>query len=100
MHHRISAAIAVLVLVLVGCAGGPETKSTGQYIDDAAITTKVKTALFKDAEISGFQVDVDTFKGRVQLSGFVDTPEEKQRAADIARGVQGVQEVINNLVVK
>ena len=99
---RIPAVLVVtLVMLLVGgCAGDAETKSTGQYIDDAALTTKVKTALFRDDEVSGFQVDVDTFKARVQLNGFVDSEEEKQRAEQIARSTEGVQEVINNLEVK
>jgi osmotically-inducible protein OsmY len=92
---------AILLTGLLGaCAGGPETKSTGEYIDDAAITTKVKTALFKAADVSGFQVNVDTYRGRVQLSGFVKTEAERRKAAELARGVEGVQEVVNNLELK
>ncbi len=93
-------ALTMIVLLLGACAGTTETKSTGQYIDDAAITTKVKTALFSDDRVSGFQVDVDTFKGRVQLNGFVDSQEEKRQAEAVARSVEGVQEVVNNLEVK
>lgn len=92
---------AVLLAALLGaCAGGPETKSTGEYIDDAAVTTKVKTALFKDPDVSGFQVNVDTFRGRVQLSGFVKTEAERRKAAEIARGVEGVRDVVNDLELK
>lgn len=91
--------LMVVVLLLGGCAG-TAGKSTGEYIDDAAITTRVKTALFRDDEVSGFQVDVDTYKGRVQLNGFVDSEEEKRRAEEVAVGVEGVAEVVNNLEVK
>jgi osmotically-inducible protein OsmY len=97
MFHVRTIAAVCLAAVLGACAGGPETKSTGEYIDDAAITTKVKTALFKAAEVSGFQVNVDTYRGRVQLSGFVKSEAERRKAAELARGVEGVREVVNNL---
>lgn len=83
-----------------GCAGTPTTASTGQMVDDATITTKVKAALFQDPVVSGFDVGVDTFKGQVQLNGFVDTPEQKARAEQIARTVNGVAGVGNKLSVK
>lgn len=69
-------------------------------VDDATITAKVKTALFQDPVVSGFDVGVDTFKGRVQLNGFVDTAEQKARAEQVARSVAGVVEVGNKLSVK
>jgi osmotically-inducible protein OsmY len=102
MARRFTHGIIALALValLTGCAGGPESKSTGEYVDDAALTTKVKTALFRSDEVSGFDINVDTYKGRVQLNGFVDNNETKRRAAEIAREVNGVQEVINNLKLK
>lgn len=97
----------VLVLVLAGgfpaiagCAGGPTTSSTGEYIDDTVVTSKVKTALFRDPQVSGFRVQVETYKGQVQLSGFVDTPEQKARAERVARSVEGVRSVTNSLIVK
>lgn len=93
-------ALVLTVMFAAGCAGTVESRSTGQYIDDAAITTRVKTALFRDEQVSGFQVDVDTFRGRVQLSGFVDTVEQRRRAEQLARSVEGVREVVNNLEVK
>jgi hypothetical protein len=69
-------------------------------IDDHDISAKVKTALHADDEVSSFQVNVETFKGTVQLSGFVDTMEQAERAAEIARSVNGVKDVVNNIVVK
>lgn len=83
-----------------GCAGTATRQSTGEYVDDAAITTKVKTALVRDEIVSAMQVDVTTFKGNVQLSGFVDTAEQKSRAEQLAAGVEGVTDVTNNITVK
>jgi hyperosmotically inducible periplasmic protein len=85
---------------LSGCAGSQLTKSTGEYIDDAALTAKVKAELFRDPIVSGMAVNVDTFKGVVQLNGFVDTPQQKTRAEQIARSVAGVASVQNKLSVK
>jgi osmotically-inducible protein OsmY len=89
-----------LALIGSGCAGSGVHRSTGAYVDDKGISTRVKTALFRDPLVSGFDVHVDTFRGDVQLSGFVDNSEQKARAAEIARGVSGVQTVTNNLEVK
>jgi len=83
-----------------GCAGTSTRQSTGEYVDDAAITAKVKTALVKDPVVKAMQVDVTTFKGNVQLSGFVDTAEQKARAGQVAGTVQGVTNVTNNITVK
>lgn len=83
-----------------GCAGGPFRRSTGEYVDDGSITAKVKTELLRDQTVSGFDVGVDTFKGTVQLNGWVDTPEQKTRAEQIARGVPGVVNVANKLTVR
>jgi hyperosmotically inducible periplasmic protein len=84
----------------LGCAGSRTRDSTGEYVDDSVISGKVKTALHADEDVSGFQVTVETFKNVVQLSGFVDTPAQAQKAEQIARKVQGVQEVRNNIIVK
>jgi hyperosmotically inducible periplasmic protein len=83
-----------------GCAGTATRESTGEYIDDATTTTKVKAAFVKDPVVSAMDVKVDTFKGAVQLSGFVDTAEQKARAEQIAAGVTGVSAVKNNITVK
>ena len=83
-----------------GCAGDRYQRSTGAYIDDKGISTRVKTALFRDPNVSGFDVHVNTFRGDVQLSGFVDTPEQREHAIALAREVAGVQSVTDNLEVK
>lgn len=83
-----------------GCAGTATRKSTGEYVDDAAITAKVKAAFVKDEIVKAMQVDVTTFKGNVQLSGFVDTAEQKARAGQIAASIDGVTNVTNNISVK
>jgi len=85
---------------MMGCAGSRTQSSTGEYLDDSVITTKAKTALLADEEVSGMQVNVETFKGVVQLSGFVDTLSQAQKAEQIVRSVQGVQDVKNDLTVK
>ena len=88
------------LLSLAGCAGEGTAKSTGEYIDDSAITAKVKSAMLADESVSGLKVNVETFKGTVQLSGFVDTEAEARRAVEIARGVKGVKSVKNDLVIR
>ena len=83
-----------------GCAGTATRESTGEYIDDASITAKVKAAYVKDPVVKALQVNVDTFKANVQLSGFVDTAEQKARAEQIAAGITGVAGVKNNITLK
>lgn len=90
----------VLVVAFVGCASTPTKESTGQYVDDSTITTKVKAAIFNDPALKVFQINVETFKGEVQLSGFVDSSQSVKRAGEVARGVGGVKSVKNSLVVK
>jgi osmotically-inducible protein OsmY len=87
----------VLFAVLAGCAGAGV--KSGQYLDDAAITGKVKAALATDKQVSALDVHVDTVQGKVQLSGAVKSPEQRQRAEEIARSVAGVQSVNNSLAV-
>lgn len=76
-------------------AGGKEAIQ----VNDALITTKVKAALFRDPQASGFQISVNTYRGVVQLSGFVDTIDQKQRAGELAQGIEGVRTVHNDLIV-
>jgi osmotically-inducible protein OsmY len=90
----------IFAVALIGCAGNRTHESTGQYIDDSTITTKVKTALLADPEVSGLDVKVETFKGVVQLSGFVNDQRQATRAVEIARSVNGVRKVENKLSVK
>lgn len=98
--------LLVLVSLLIGCEGksGAERKSSavsvGTAIDDSVVTTKVKSALFADPDIKSFDIKVDTRKGDVQLSGFVDSQIRIDRALDIARRIEGVKSVENHMTVK
>jgi hyperosmotically inducible protein len=83
-----------------GCASTPTSDSTGQYVDDTVITTKVKDALLGDGAVKSFQISVQTVKGVVQLSGFVDTSDQKSAAGHDASAIAGVRDVHNNLIVK
>jgi osmotically-inducible protein OsmY len=83
-----------------GCAATPNHDSTGEYVDDTGITTKVKAALLKDDAVKSFEIKVETMKGNVQLSGFVDTADQKFAAGKDAAGVPGVTDVTNDLIVK
>jgi hyperosmotically inducible periplasmic protein len=89
-----------LLSFTAGCAGTSTGQSTGEYVDDAAITAKVKAAFVRDDTVKALEVNVDTFKGVVQLSGFVDSVVQKDQAGRLAAAVPGVVEVKNNVVVK
>jgi osmotically-inducible protein OsmY len=93
------ALLAPVALLGPGCAGNKYERSTGESIDDSATTGRVKSALGHDA-YKYPDVKVTTFKGTVQLSGFVESREQKSRAGDIAKGVEGAKEVKNNITVK
>lgn len=99
---RRSAMVALLVGVaaLTACASGPRSESTGQYIDDTVITTKVKTAVFDDPSLKSAEINVETFKGQVQLSGFVNSQQDINRAVMLARGIDGVTGVTNQMQLK
>jgi osmotically-inducible protein OsmY len=98
---RTSALLAAAAMTLaMGCASTATSESTGQYFDDTVITTKVKTAIFNDASLKTNDISVETFKGRVQLSGFVDTNANIAQAATVAKGVGGVTSVKNDLRLK
>jgi hyperosmotically inducible periplasmic protein len=87
-------------VVLVGCTGTRYERSTGEYIDDKALNSRVKTALAENPEYKFGDVNVTSFKGVVQLSGFVNTTDQKKMAGAIAEKVQGVKSVENNVTVK
>ena len=89
-----------MIAALMACASTPEQSSTGEYIDDTVITTKVKTELANDNLLKSFQISVETRKGIVSLSGFVDSQYAVDQAGEIARGVEGVKSVENALVAK
>lgn len=85
---------------IAACTSTPTRESTGEYIDDATISNTVRAQLIGDKDLNVFQIDVTTFKGVVQLSGFVDSASSKTRAGTVAASVRGVKEVRNSLIVK
>lgn len=89
-----------LATLTTGCAATPTKESTGEFVDDSTITAKVKAALMKNDVVKSSDVSVETFKGTVQLSGFVDNSAQKYTAAEVARGVKGVRDVENKITVK
>jgi osmotically-inducible protein OsmY len=89
-----------LLVSLAACAPTPTREGTGEYIDDSLITSKVKAAFAADPTVKATQVKVETFKGTVQLSGFVDSRESAEKAMEIARGVKGVKSVKNDTVIR
>lgn len=89
-----------LLLVLTACAATPKQPSTGEYIDDSVITTKVKAAIFNEPILKSLEITVVTYRGVVQLSGFVDSRESVRKAEEVAKEVPGVKEVRNDLLVK
>ena len=91
---------ALVCLAGAGCAATTTRDSTGQYIDDSAITTKVKTALLNDAALKSDEISVETFKGRVQLSGFARSRANIDEAVADARGVSGVAAVENDMQLR
>jgi osmotically-inducible protein OsmY len=91
---------AVALMALVGCASSGTQESTGQYVDDTVITTKVKAAIFNEPTLKSAEINVETFKGAVQLSGFVSDPASIVKALEVARGVNGVTSVKNDMRVK
>lgn len=102
MLRNIVVALALLGFVpaAASCAGGATEESTGEYVDSAVISAKVRTEIARDDRLSIFDIDVTTYKNVVQLSGFVSSPEMKERAGEIASTVEGVREVRNNIQIK
>ncbi|WGL97049.1 BON domain-containing protein [Arsenophonus sp. aPb] len=92
--------VLFMALFLSACAPTAKTEGTGGYIDDTVITTKVKTALLAEKNLKSTQINVETFKGRVQLSGFVSSRADAQRAVQVTQGVAGVQSVIDSMKVR
>ena len=89
-----------VALTLAACAATPTREGTGEYFDDTVVTSKVKAALFKDPAVSGLAVNVETFKGVVQLSGFVKTTAERDRAHVVAHETPGVKQVKNDILIR
>jgi osmotically-inducible protein OsmY len=92
--------LIMIVATFMACASTPRQEGTGEYVDDSVITTKVKSLLAADDFLKSFQIGVETYKGTVQLSGFVNSQNAVNKAAEITRSVKGVGSVKNNLIVK
>jgi osmotically-inducible protein OsmY len=91
---------SILLFSFAGCASTPTQEGTGEYIDDTFITTKVKALVFNEPTLKSAEINVETFKGVVQLSGFVGSQEDINKAAEVARGVKGVKSVKNDMRLK
>jgi osmotically-inducible protein OsmY len=90
----------ILLASLLGCAGTSKKEGTGEYFDDTVITTKVKAAIFNEPSLKSAEINVETFKGVVQLSGFVSARDNINKAVEVARSVAGVTAVRNSMRVK
>lgn len=95
-----AALLAVTLVSVVGCASTSQQEGTGEYVDDAVITTKVKAAIFNEPTLKSTEINVETFKGVVQLSGFVNSQADISKAVSLARSVQGVTGVKNDMRLK
>ncbi|MHB1231178.1 MAG: BON domain-containing protein [Burkholderiales bacterium] len=92
--------LSVLLLSFLGCASTPKQEGTGEYVDDAVITTKVKAAIFNEPTLKSTEINVETFNGVVQLSGFVSSQADINKAVSLARSVKGVVAVKNDMRLK
>jgi len=98
---RISTILAALAMATtLGCASTSKSEGTGEYVDDTVITAKVKTAIFEEPTLKSAEINVETFKGVVQLSGFVKSSDSVSKATMVARNVAGVKSVKNDMLVK
>lgn len=95
-----AAFLAVTLVSVVGCASTPQREGTGEYVDDSVITTKVKTAILGESTLKVAEINVETYKGVVQLSGFVQSRAAAGKAVEVARGVGGVKSVKDDMLVK
>lgn len=101
MHTTRNIAVLLSASALAAaCASGPTQESSGEYIDDTVVTTKVKAAIFNEPTLKSTEINVETYKGVVQLSGFVSSPESANTAVRVTRGVKGVQSVKDDMRVK
>ena len=101
LAHRLSTVFSgLMIATLVACAPTAQREGTGEFIDDSLITGKVKAALVADPDLKATEINVETFKGTVQLSGFVAAPEHIPKAAELAREIKGVKSVKNDIIVK
>jgi len=89
--------MALALLFSLGCASTSTQEGTGEYVDDSVITTKVKAAIFNEPNLKSAEINVETFKGTVQLSGFLNSQSDVNRVVEIARGIKGVKSVKNDM---
>jgi len=92
--------LTILLVFFMGCTSTPKQEGTGEYFDDSVITTKVKAAIFNEPSLKSSEINVETFKGVVQLSGFVNSRADINKAVEVARKVGGVKSVNNDMRVK
>ena len=101
INRSISAVfLAVVLATAMGCAPTPTKEGTGEYVDDTVITSKVKAAIFNEPSLKSAEINVETFKGVVQLAGFVKYQADINKAGEVARGVKGVKTVKNDVRLK
>ncbi|MBK8570604.1 MAG: BON domain-containing protein [Nitrosomonadales bacterium] len=100
LKHLFITFTAIVCMSTLGCASTTKSEATGEYLDDSVITTKVKAAVFKEPTLKSTEINVETYKGNVQLSGFVSSQSEINRAEEVARDVKGVKSIINDMRVK
>jgi len=89
--------MALALLFSLGCASTSTQEGTGEYVDDSVITTKVKAAIFNEPNLKSAEINVETFKGTVQLSGFLNSQSDVNRVVEITRGIKGVKSVKNDM---
>ena len=92
--------MTLAMLLSLGCASTPTQESTGEFVDDSVITAKVKHAILHEPGLKSDEINVETFKGVVQLSGFVSSQSDIDKAVEVARGVKGVQSIKNDMLTK
>ncbi|WP_150302977.1 BON domain-containing protein [Pseudomonas saliphila] len=92
--------LTLSLLIMGGCTVASGQKSAGEFVDDSVITTQIKTALIRDENIRAGEINVETYKGEVQLTGFVSSREAANRAVELARGVKGVTAVRNDMQIR
>jgi len=93
-------ALSALLISISACAATETKESTGQYVDNSVLTAKVKTAIFNEPSLKSSEISVETFKGEVQLSGFVSSIDQTKKAVEIAKSIPGVTAVKNDMRVK
>lgn len=95
-----AAFLALTLLTAVGCASTSKSEGTGEYVDDTVITAKVKAAILGESTLKSTEINVETYKGIVQLSGFVSSQADANKAVELARAVKGVSSVKNDMRIK